>query len=148
MTNAVEVLTTSIATADVRRAASDYGELLGVVPAAGISTMGSPPIQSAFTAFRLPEGGAFSIMQSSDESGPIARFLRRRGEGLFSLTLRVADLDQCSAALRERGLQMVLPEPMVITDGVVGGLRVASGRLNFLKPCPKTHGVLFELIEF
>jgi hypothetical protein len=144
----LEVITTSAAVRSVADAIDDFGTLFGVTPAFDVETIGEPPIQSAFAAFRMSGGGAFSLMESSDEAGPIARFLERRGEGVFSISLRVDDLDAVSQQLLAQGQDLVLPEPREFRDAIVGGRRIPAGRLNFVRPSPKTHGILFELVEY
>lgn len=72
----------------------------------------------------------------NDES-TIAKFLGRNGPGLQQLAYRVADIDQVSAVLRERGLRLLYDEPRRGT---------ANSRINFVHP-KDAGGVLVELVE-
>lgn len=146
MIRVLEVITTSLAVRNVSQAADDFRELFGLEPAAEMETVGVVPIQSRYQAFR-PGSGAFSVMDSTDPTGPIDRFVQRRGEGVFSITLRVADLDAACAWLRKKGVALVLDEPMQVNNSHMGGRLVKRGRVNFVKPQARTHGVLFELAE-
>ncbi|MBI2194200.1 MAG: methylmalonyl-CoA epimerase [Planctomycetes bacterium] len=70
-------------------------------------------------------------------SGPLARFLAERGEGLHHVAYRVGDLDAELAALSARGLDAVAGYPR----------RGARGfRVAFLHP-KSCGGVLVELCE-
>jgi len=82
-------------------------------------------------------GGAFlELVQPTDPSHRVARFLAATGEGMFSISLEVDDLDATVAALRAGGLPASDPEP-----GVYPGTRVAR--------IPRAHafGVAVQLIE-
>ena len=67
----------------------------------------------------------------------IAKFLDRSGPGVQQVAYRVADLDAVSAALRERGLRLLYPQPRRGT---------ANSRVNFIHP-KDAGGVLVELVE-
>jgi methylmalonyl-CoA/ethylmalonyl-CoA epimerase len=82
-------------------------------------------------------GGAFlELVQPTDPSHRIARFIAERGEGMFSISMQVDDLDASVAELRGRGLDVSEPEP-----GVIAGTRVAR------IPRATAHGVAVQLIE-
>ncbi|WP_408899026.1 methylmalonyl-CoA epimerase [Nocardioides sp. R1-1] len=77
------------------------------------------------------------LLAPIDESSTIAKFIDRNGPGLQQLAYRVADLDQVSAILRERGLRLLYPEAKRGT---------ANSRINFVHP-KDAGGVLVELVE-
>ena len=82
-------------------------------------------------------GGAFlEAVQPTEPSHRVARFLADRGEGMFSISLEVDDLDATVAALRAKGLPLSDPEP-----GVYPNTRVAR------IPRADAHGVAVQLIE-
>lgn len=66
----------------------------------------------------------------------IARFIEEQGEGMFSISCRVDDVEEGVAYLREKGATVSEPEP-----GVFEGTRVA--RVNR----GSAHGVALQLIE-
>lgn len=72
----------------------------------------------------------------SDQSS-IARFLDRSGPGVQQVAYRVRDLEQVSAALRDRGLRLLYDQPRRGT---------ADSRINFIHP-KDAGGVLVELVE-
>jgi methylmalonyl-CoA/ethylmalonyl-CoA epimerase len=67
----------------------------------------------------------------------IARFLDRRGPGVQQVAYRVADVEQASEELRERGLRLLYDQPRRGTAG---------SRVNFVHPAD-AGGVLVELVE-
>jgi 4-hydroxyphenylpyruvate dioxygenase-like putative hemolysin len=82
-------------------------------------------------------GGAFlELVQPTDPSHRVARFLDATGEGMFSISLEVDYLDATVAQLRDRGLPVSDPEP-----GVYPNTRVAR------IPRASAHGVAVQLIE-
>ena len=82
-------------------------------------------------------GGAFlELVQPTDPSHRVARFLDATGEGMFSISLQVDDFDSTVAQLRDRGLPVSDPEP-----GVYPNTRVVR------IPRADAHGVAVQLIE-
>ncbi len=95
------------------------------------------PQGAGFQVARLPVGDAFlELVQPMAETGRFAQQFRERGEGLFSISLEVDDLEAAVAYLREKGAQVSDPEP-----GIWPRTRVA--RVNRVS----THGVSIQLIQ-
>ncbi|GAB4008021.1 methylmalonyl-CoA epimerase [Nocardioides ultimimeridianus] len=67
----------------------------------------------------------------------IGKFLAKSGPGLQQLAYRVADIDEVSATLRERGLRLLYDAPKRGTS---------NSRVNFIHP-KDAGGVLVELVE-
>ncbi|HYO39681.1 MAG TPA: methylmalonyl-CoA epimerase [Nocardioidaceae bacterium] len=84
-----------------------------------------------------PGAPCLQLLAPLDETSTIARFLDRSGPGLQQLAYRVADVEQVSAVLRERGLRLLYDEPRRGTAG---------SRINFVHP-KDAGGVLVELVE-
>ncbi len=85
----------------------------------------------------LPAGDAFvELAQPLTADHRLAAFMDDRGEGMFSLSIEVDDLEATVAGLRGRGVDVSDPEP-----GVLEGTRVAR-----ISPEP-AHGVPIQLIE-
>ena len=72
----------------------------------------------------------------SEGTHRVARFLAERGEGMFSLSVEVADLDAAVRDLQAKGVALSGPEP-----GVWPGTRLAR------IPRASAHGVAVQLIE-
>ncbi|HEX6447604.1 MAG TPA: methylmalonyl-CoA epimerase [Streptosporangiales bacterium] len=77
------------------------------------------------------------LLAPLDETSAIARFLDRSGPGVQQVAYTVADIDEASAALRERGMRLLYDEPRRGTAG---------SRVNFVHP-KDAGGVLVELVE-
>lgn len=77
------------------------------------------------------------LLAPLDETSTIAKFLDRSGPGIQQLAYRVADVEQVSQVLRERGIRVLYDEPRRGT---------ANSRINFLHP-KDTFGILIELVE-
>jgi methylmalonyl-CoA/ethylmalonyl-CoA epimerase len=82
-------------------------------------------------------GVRLELLESTDPSGPIARFLEKRGPGVHHICYRVEDIAESLARLRARG---ILPVGDAPRPGA-GGCRVA-----FLHP-KDVGGILVELSQ-
>src|SRR3989337_2409167 len=103
-----------IATEDLADAAAKWERNLGLK----VTERVSRPLGSGFEVARLPVGDAFiELVQPVEETGRFADQFRERGEGFFSISIEVDDLDAAVGYLREKGAR-------------VGA--VAAG----LEPCP------------
>jgi len=122
-----------IATEDLADAAAKWERNLGLRVEGGISR----PPGSGFEVARLPVGDAFlELVQPVAEKGRFAEQFKERGEGLFSISIEVDDLDEAVDYLRGKGARVSDPEP-----GIWSGSRVA--RVNR----SSAHGVPIQLIE-
>ena len=82
-------------------------------------------------------GGCLQLLAPLTPDSPIGKFLDRRGPGLQQVAYTVADLAAASAALRERGVELLYDTPRRGTAG---------SRVNFVHP-RDAGGVLVELVE-
>ncbi|MDN5925903.1 MAG: VOC family protein [Hyphomicrobiales bacterium] len=116
--------------------------------------LGLPPITDSLVRLEerpaqiryhtVPVGGSsLSLVEPSDETSPIARYLGKHGEGIFSISLIVSDLAGLMEVWKREGVDWVLenPLPFASAEG-----RAHSGKCNWTKP-KSTHGILFEVIE-
>lgn len=95
------------------------------------------PSEGVRVAF-LPLGGAaLELMEPTTPSGPVARFLASRGEGVHHVALRVPDLKEALRRAAAAGLEPVPPAPRTGSRGT---------QVAFLHP-KSTAGVLVELVE-
>jgi methylmalonyl-CoA/ethylmalonyl-CoA epimerase len=88
-----------------------------------------------------------NLMQDTGDSGPVARAIKRRGEGLFNVMIEVDDLDAAIERLRAAGVEFVEPEPRVFVDGSYAGRRYDRHRIVWTHP-KSLHGLLVEVQEF
>lgn len=100
----------------------------------GIETVQSERVKVAF----LETGNArVELLESTEDSSAVAKFIAKKGPGIHHLTFQVAAIDAMLERLTQHGVR-------VLGDGVrqgAGGTRVA-----FLHPA-STGGVLVELVE-
>ena len=136
----------SIAVRDLEKATADMGSALGLNTYAEVTEEPEPPIQARFVGFGIPGSAVFGLMESTVEGSPIDRFVQRRGEGIFSISLEVDDIEATMRDWRERGIEFVLEEPME-TKGPVAGSHWNRMKINFTRPNPLLHGVVFEIQE-
>jgi methylmalonyl-CoA/ethylmalonyl-CoA epimerase len=122
-----------IATADLEDAVRLWGRNLGLKPDASLDR----PRGSGFMVSRLPIGDAFlEMVQPVSDKGRFAEQFKERGEGMFSISIEVDDLEAAVAYLRGKGARVSDPEP-----GIWPASRVA--RVSHTS----THGVSIQLIE-
>lgn len=77
------------------------------------------------------------LLESTDDDGPIAKHIEKRGEGVQHIALSVDDIEGALTRLKEKGIRLIDEEPRV----GAGGARIA-----FVHP-RGTNGVLLELVE-
>ncbi len=83
----------------------------------------------------LPIGSAFiELITPLGAEGPVATALKDRGEGIYLISLEVANMDERVAALRDKGVRVGDP------------MGSAGSRLAFISP-RNTNGVSIQLIE-
>jgi methylmalonyl-CoA/ethylmalonyl-CoA epimerase len=123
----------AIIVADIDASLCFWRDALGL----RVSHVEEVPDQDAVVAF-LPTGQAEIelVMPTSDESG-VARFLDKRGPGMHHICFEVDDLEERLQRLKQAGIRLINPEPVVGT----GGKRIA-----FIHP-ESTEGVLVELYQ-
>jgi len=86
----------------------------------------------------LPAGeGEIELLRPLDEESGVARFLKKRGEGLHHVCLAVEDVEAAMERLQATGAQLLSEEPRVNVHGT---------RYVFVHP-KSAHGVLLELYE-
>ena len=94
------------------------------------------PAEDVAVAF-LPVGrGDVELIQPLSEDGPLARFLRDRGEGIHHVAFRVPDLRAAIKRAETAGLRMAGPAPREGADGT---------QVAFIHPS-SLNGLLVELV--
>ena len=121
------------ATGDITAAAQAWLHALGLSAEAPYQ-----PRNAHLELAKLPlAAGAFlELAQPTTDDHRVARFIADRGEGMFSISLLVDDIDGAVAHLRARGVDVSDPE-----TGAWPGTRLAR------IPRASAHGVAIQLIE-
>jgi methylmalonyl-CoA/ethylmalonyl-CoA epimerase len=122
-----------IAVNDLNEGIAQYEKTFALKP----SRTGERPGEGFKNAFYdLPGGGFIELIQPTDATGPVAKGLAARGEGVYLMALAVEDIDSEVAAMRERGVRLI---------GDPGPGKPIS-RVVFVHP-RETKGVLVQLIQ-
>jgi len=77
------------------------------------------------------------LIAATRDDSEVSAFLRKRGEGIHHICIRVADIETSLEEMKGRGAR-------IIGDGVQSGAH--NTRVAFVHP-KATHGVLIELVE-
>jgi methylmalonyl-CoA/ethylmalonyl-CoA epimerase len=80
---------------------------------------------------------ALEIMQPTAADGEVAKFLGRRGEGVFLIAYGVADVQEGLAELRARGEKTIDAAPRSLK----------GNRYAFIQPPARLCGVLTEIVD-
>jgi methylmalonyl-CoA/ethylmalonyl-CoA epimerase len=93
--------------------------------------------QKVTTAFFPVGESEVELLESTAPDGPIAKYIEKKGTGIQHVALRVENIDEALAELKQKGVQLIDQTPR---HGA-GGARIA-----FLHP-KATGGVLVELCQ-
>ena len=93
--------------------------------------------QQVNVAFLPITDSELELLESTDPTGPVSRFIRSKGEGIQHIAFRVENIDEALTELRSKGVKLIDEQPRM----GAGGARIA-----FIHP-KETNGVLIELCE-
>jgi len=93
--------------------------------------------QEVTVAFLPTANGEIELLEPTNTTSGVARFLEKHGAGIHHVCLEVDDLRKTLAELRARGVQLINDEPLTGSDGK---------RIAFIHP-KSAFGVLVELYE-
>jgi methylmalonyl-CoA epimerase len=112
-----------------------YRDTLGINPSR-VLDFPREGVKIAFLPLGGPGGSEIELLEPTDPTGSVARFLEKRGQGLHHICLEVPDIERALAELKAGGAQVLdeVPRP------------TAEGRGIFLHP-KGTSGVLLELVQ-
>ena len=118
-----------VAVPSIQESAATFEPITG----ATCSTIEELPEQDVNVAFV----GSIELIEPRSDTGPVARFLTRRGSGIHHVAYRVSDLRATLQDLNTRGFQLIDEEPRL---GARGHL------VAFVHP-KSTGGTLIELVQ-
>ena len=93
--------------------------------------------ESVITAFFKIGEQKIELLQSTDERGPIAKFIEKRNEGVHHLALHVDNIVEEVKRLKKEGFEFISETPKKGADNKI---------IVFLHP-KTTNGVLIELCQ-
>jgi len=122
-----------IAVKNVEEAAKQYTDNFGIT----VSQSGTMPNLGIKNAL-IPIGDAVIelIEPINAEEGPIAQFLKNRGEGVYMVALEVPNLDAAIKSFKEKGVRLISDDPESRAQGIP----------VFIHP-KSTRGLLVELVQ-
>ena len=110
-----------------------YENILGL-KSAGAEIVEEQKVKVAF----MPIGDTeVELLESTEEDGPIAKYIAKNGEGVQHIAYRVDDIEKAIAEMKEKGIRMIDEKPRY----GAGGAKIA-----FCHP-KSTFGVLIELCQ-
>lgn len=122
-----------IAVKNLEESMKFYEEVMGL-KSEGTEVVEEQKVKVAF----FPVGDSeIELLESTAPDGPIARFIERNGEGIQHVALRVDNIENALADLKEKGVRLIDEKPRY----GAGGAQIA-----FLHP-KATGGVLLEISE-
>ena len=128
-----------IAVADLDEALAFYRDALGLEIEAP-EDVASQKVRAHFIPLGNPAeqtGASLELLEATDPSSPIAKYLEKRGPGLHHITLRVDDIAAALARLKAHGVRLIDDAPRPGADGSL---------VAFIHPS-SAHGVLVELTQ-
>jgi methylmalonyl-CoA epimerase len=122
-----------VVVSDLEAATSTYRDILGFTISGGESL----PARGLDVRFVEAGNSRIELIAPTRTDSEVSGFLQKRGEGLHHICLRVADIEQALAELKQRGARLIDQAPKPGAHGT---------RVAFLHP-KGAHGVLIELVE-
>ncbi len=120
-----------IAVHSIEAARRFFEEILGL-QVEDVEEVAEQGVRLAF----LPVGNTrIELLEPLDDTGPVARYLARHGEGVHHIAYRVADIDAALTLARRQGYRLIHETPVPGAHGM---------RIAFFHPAG-THGVLTEI---
>jgi lactoylglutathione lyase/methylmalonyl-CoA/ethylmalonyl-CoA epimerase len=122
-----------VAVKDINEAVRFYKENLGL-EIEGTEEIKEQRVKVAF----IPLGESrIELLQSTDPTGPIAKFIEKRGEGIHHIALEVEGIEETLQKLKKNAVQLIDEESRIGAHGT---------KIAFLHP-RSAKGVLLELCE-
>jgi methylmalonyl-CoA/ethylmalonyl-CoA epimerase len=122
-----------IAVKDLESARKAYEDTLGLEPAQEYVSLSE---KIKVVRYYLGEV-ALELMEDTDGTGDVAKFINKRGEGVFLVSYRVDDVEAGLKELRGKGQKTIDSEPREMM-----GIRYA-----FVQPPARLGGVLTEIMD-
>lgn len=122
-----------IAVKSIDQAGRFYTEALGL-KIQDVETVADQKVRVAFLPITDSE---VELLESTQEDGPVAKFIAAKGEGIQHLAFRVENIEEALAELKAKGVRLIDEKPRL----GAGGAKIA-----FIHP-KETNGVLIEICQ-
>lgn len=88
-----------------------------------------------------------AIVADGTGTGPLAKSIEKRGEGLHEICVRTRDLNKAIAHFKEKGVRLTRDEPYVLKNYEYRGEVFSEVRIVFIHPA-SCFGMLVEVQEW
>ena len=122
-----------IAVKDLKKAIKYYETVLGLKCYA-IEEVKEQKVKTAF--FKVGQT-KIELLESTDDNGPIGKFIAKKGEGIHHMAFAVKDIDQTLNEVEQKGIRLIDHQSRKGAENL---------DIAFLHP-KSTFGVLTELCE-
>jgi len=122
-----------IAVKNLEKAIGYYEKILGLTCYA-IEEVKDQKVKTAF--FKIGET-KIELLESTDEEGPIGKFIAKKGEGIHHMAFAVKNIDQALDEVEQNGVRLIDRKPRKGAENM---------DIAFLHP-KSTFGVLTEFCE-
>jgi len=93
--------------------------------------------QKVKTAFLPLKDSEVELLEATSDDSPVAKFIEKKGEGIHHLAIRVDNLENALAELKEKGVRLIDEKPRKGAGGAM---------IAFIHPAA-TGGILLELSQ-
>ncbi|MEM7362915.1 MAG: VOC family protein [Pseudomonadota bacterium] len=128
-----KILAIHVAVNSVEEAAKTYTRNFGIEP---FDSGSAPELGIKNVLFRVGDTVIELIEPYEAGEGPVAKFLEKRGEGVYMTAMGVDDLDSAASDLRSKGVPLINDTSEAREQGTP----------VFVHP-KATHGLMIELLE-
>ncbi len=122
-----------IAVQNMEKANALFESLLGT-PSYKMENVESEGVSTSF--FKVGESKV-ELLEATNETSSIAKFISKKGEGIHHIAFEVDDIEKTMASLKLRGFELLSDVPKIGAD---------NKSICFLHP-KSTNGVLVELCQ-
>lgn len=142
----LEFITVNVATRDPDSAVAKWWAIgLPSLPAVHLP---DPPAEITDITLQIGTAAAVSVIAPTGPGSPVQRFLDRRGEGAYSIAVRVDSLADVMREWAAAGIEWALTAPYEFPPGSAAGRYVPERlKANWVKPS-SLNGVMLEVFEF
>jgi len=124
----------SLAVADLKKAREIYEKVLGLE----LDSIYIAENEKIKVARYYLGDVAIELMESTEPDGEVAKFIEKKGEGIFVISYRVSDVDEALADLRSQGHRLIDEKPR----------HLMGARYAFTLHPKELCGVLTEIIDY
>lgn len=129
----------AIAVNDAKKVAFDFSVLFGV----DFDYEWELPDEKLFVKSAKIGNTQLQFIESTSADGVVANFIKKRGEGLNHIALKIKNLDTLVGKLKINNIKLIPKEPIEVEK-----LPPFTGKIRYIFVHPSSfHGVLIELIE-